>query len=92
MVVDGTQFIEYPDGQTKAEIPYKDDDKKAWINVKAYNICVQEDTDLTRETMANSGDLPEQQDNEAAAAEKGVTKVHGCRWNGHMYGNECAVC
>ena len=70
MVVDGTQFIEYPDEQTKIEIPYKDDDKKAWINVEAYNICVQEDKDLTREAMADSGDLPEQQDNEVAAAEK----------------------
>lgn len=41
--VDGTQFIEYPDEQNKVEIPYKDDDKKAWINVEAYNICVQEE-------------------------------------------------
>jgi hypothetical protein len=67
MVVDGTKFIKYPDEQTKIEIPYKDDDKKAWINVEAYNICVQEDKDDTREVMADSGDLP---DNEAAAAEK----------------------
>jgi hypothetical protein len=70
MVVDGTQLTEYPDEKTKIEIPYRNDDKKAWINVEAYNICVQEDKDLTREAMADSGDLPEQQDNEAAAAEK----------------------
>ena len=25
------------------EIPYKDSDGKAWINVEAYDICVQED-------------------------------------------------
>ena len=68
-IVDGTQFIEYPDEQTKIGIPYKDDDKKAWINIEAYNICVQEDKDLTREAMANNGDLPEQQDNDTAAAD-----------------------
>lgn len=27
-------MIEYPDGQTKIEIPYKDEDKKAWITVE----------------------------------------------------------
>jgi hypothetical protein len=37
----GTRMIEYPDGQTKIEVPYKDEDKKAWINVEAYEICVQ---------------------------------------------------
>ena len=61
----GTQMIEYPDGQTKIEIPYKDEDKKAWINVEAYEICVQEDRELTRE----AGLLPEQQPNETAAKE-----------------------
>jgi hypothetical protein len=61
----GIQTIEYPDGQTKIEIPYKDEDKKAWINVEAYEICVQEDRELTRE----AGLLPEQQSNETVAKE-----------------------
>ena len=67
IVVDGTQFIEYPDGQTKVEIPYKDGDGKAWINVEAYDICVQEDQQGTREAAENLGQLPEQQNNETAA-------------------------
>jgi hypothetical protein len=67
-VVNGTQFIEYPDGQTKLEIPYKDDDMKAWINVEAYLICVQDDQESTRQSSEFLGQLPEQQDNETAAA------------------------
>jgi hypothetical protein len=66
-VVKGTQFIEYPDGQTKVEIPYKDDDMKAWINVEAYLICVQDDQESTRQSAEFLGQLPEQQDNGTAA-------------------------
>ena len=68
LVVNGTQFIEYPDEQTKIEIPYKDEDNKAWINVEAYNICVEEDRQANRESAENLGFLPEQQDNETETA------------------------
>jgi hypothetical protein len=64
LVVSGTQFIEYPDGQTKVEIPYKDEDKKAWINVEAYLVCVQDDQESTR--LSAEFRRPEQQDNETA--------------------------
>jgi hypothetical protein len=57
--------IEYPDGQTKIEVPYKDEDQKAWINVEAYQICLKDDRDLSRE----AGQLPEQQLNATAAKE-----------------------
>ena len=67
-VVKGTQFIEYPDGQTKVEIPYKDDDMKAWINVEVYLMCVQDDQESGRQSAEFLGQLPEQQDNETAAA------------------------
>ena len=68
LVVSGTQFIGYPDGQTKIEVPYKDEDKKAWINVEAYLICVQDDQESTRQSAEFRGQVPEQQDNETAAA------------------------
>jgi hypothetical protein len=51
LVVSGTQFIEYPDGQTKVGVPYKDEDKKAWINVEAYLICVRDDQESTRQSV-----------------------------------------
>jgi hypothetical protein len=68
LVVSGTQFIEYPDGQTKVEIPYNNENKKAWINVEAYLICVQDDQESTRQSAEFLGQLLEQQDNETAAA------------------------
>ena len=67
LVVSGTQFIEYPDGQTKVEIPYNNEIKKAWINVEAYLICVH-DQESTRQSAEFLGQLPEKQDNETAAA------------------------
>ena len=50
LVVSGTQFIEYPDGQTKIEVPYKDEDKKAWINVEAYQTISRIPRTTTRTT------------------------------------------
>ena len=67
LVVSGTQFIEYPDGQTKVEIPHNNENKKAWINVEAYLICVQDDQESARQSAEFLGQLPEQQDNETAA-------------------------
>ena len=93
LVVSGTQFIEYPDGQTKIEVPYKDEDKKAWINVEAYLICVQDDQESTRQSAEFRGQLPEQQDNETASSIlRRVIKVDGCRRYEYVYRDEWRIC